>query len=164
MPEAPAPGDADSWEAADAASGEGPILLYSIKQIELATRAHLDELLKPAGVTTLQYTAMSVLERSGAMSAAELARRSFVTAQSMADMVRVLSRKELISRSRDTADRKRLLISLTEEGEDLLDGVRGPVAELDRRITGSMTARQRAALRQSLNECRAALRHLPLGG
>lgn len=137
-----------------------PLLLYTIKQVELAVRAHLDELLKPADVTALQYTALSVLERRGRLSAAQLARNSFVTAQSMSDMVRVLTRKGLISRTRDDTDRKRLLIELTPEGRAFLDGVRDDVAELDRRMTGSLNARQREALSRSLNECRAALQRL----
>ena len=87
-----------------------------MKQVELAVRAHLDELLKPADVTALQYTALTVLERRGSLSAAQLARNSFVTAQSMADMVRVLTRKGLISRTTDPSDRKRLLIELTPAG------------------------------------------------
>lgn len=135
----------------------GPLLLYVVKQVELAVRANLDEVLKPADVTALQYTALSVLERRGRLSAAQLARNSFVTNQSMSDMVRVLTRKGLISRTRDVTDRKRLLIELTPAGCRLLDEVRDAVAALDRRMTGTLNARQREALGRSLNECRAAL-------
>jgi DNA-binding MarR family transcriptional regulator len=137
---------------------EPPLLMYAVKQVELAVRAHLDDLLKPSGVTALQYTALTVLEHGGELSAAQLARNSFVTAQSMADMVRALTSKGLITRTRDETDRKRLLISLTPEGRAFLDEVRGDVSELDRRMTGSLTSRQRDSLRTSLNECRAALR------
>lgn len=150
-------------ESDDVTSDEGapaPLLMYAVKQVELAVRAHLDDLLKPAGVTALQYTALTVLERRGELSAAQLARNSFVTAQSMADMVRALTRKDLITRTQDPTDRKRLLISLTPAGRRFLDEVRGDVNELDRRMTGSLTARQRETLRTSLNECRAALQHL----
>jgi hypothetical protein len=59
-----------------------PLLLYVVKQLELATRARLDQVLKGSGVTALQYTALSVLERRPTMSSADLARASFVRAQS----------------------------------------------------------------------------------
>ncbi|WP_243060079.1 MarR family winged helix-turn-helix transcriptional regulator [Nocardioides sp. SR21] len=137
-----------------------PLLMYAVKQVELAVRAHLDDVLKPSGVTALQYTALSVLEHSGELSAAQLARNSFVTAQSMADMVKALTSKGLITRTQDETDRKRLLISLTAEGRSFLAEVRDEVEELDRRMTGALTARQRDALRNSLNECRAALQRL----
>jgi DNA-binding MarR family transcriptional regulator len=144
---------------ADGSGATSPLLLYAVKQVELAVRAHLDDLLKPFGVTALQYTALTVLEHSGELSAAQLARNSFVTAQSMADMVRALTSKGLITRTQDATDRKRLLISLTPEGGSFLAQVRDDVEELDRKMTGSLTARQREALRNSLNECRAALQH-----
>ena len=38
------------------------MLLYLVKQVELAVRARLDELLRPDGLTALQYTALTVLE------------------------------------------------------------------------------------------------------
>ena len=144
---------------ADGSGATSPLLMYAVKQVELAVRAHLDDLLKPFGVTALQYTALSVLEHSGELSAAQLARNSVVTAQSMADMVRALTGKGLITRTQDETDRKRLLIRRTPEGRSFLARVRDDVEELDRKMTGSLTARQREALRNSLNECRAALQH-----
>ena len=67
-----------------------PSLLYMIKQVELVVRSHLDELLRPSGITALQYTSLTVLERHDGLSAAQLARDSVVTAQSVADVVRAL--------------------------------------------------------------------------
>ena len=80
--------------------------MYVIKQIELATRARLDELFRPIGMTALQYTALTVLERHPGLSSAQLARNSFVTTQSMADMVTALEERGLIERHRDAADRQ----------------------------------------------------------
>ena len=39
------------------------LLIYQLKQLELAVRARLDEIVRPAGLTTQQYTALTVLER-----------------------------------------------------------------------------------------------------
>src|SRR4051794_2090760 len=61
-------------------------LLYLVKRVELAVRSRLDEVLRPGGLTTLQYTALTVLQRHPAsLTSAQLARNSFVTAQTMAD-------------------------------------------------------------------------------
>ncbi|MGH2842802.1 MAG: MarR family winged helix-turn-helix transcriptional regulator, partial [Solirubrobacteraceae bacterium] len=89
------------------------MLLYLVKQIELAVRSRLDDLVRPAGLTALQYTALTVLERNTDLSSAQLARRSFVTSQAMADMITALETRDLIYRYRDPADRRRLVISLT---------------------------------------------------
>jgi len=67
-------------------ANDEPSLLYVMKQVELAVRAELDEIAKPAGLTALQYTALTVLERHPNLTSAQLARNSFVTAQAMADM------------------------------------------------------------------------------
>ena len=38
-----------------------PSLLYAVKRLELVIRAHLDDVLRGSGVTTPQYTALTVL-------------------------------------------------------------------------------------------------------
>ncbi len=143
------------------ASGE-PTLLYVMKQVELAVRAELDEIARPAGLTALQYTALTVLERHPNLTSAQLARNSFVTAQAMADMVATLQERELIERHRDEQDRRRLVLALTPEGRRLLRGLRDQVAALENRMLAGLTDHQTTQLRQSLLSCRAALSgHLP---
>ncbi|MFF5139913.1 MarR family winged helix-turn-helix transcriptional regulator [Streptomyces sp. NPDC013157] len=134
-----------------------PSLLYMVKQVELVVRSHLDELVKPAGITALQYTALTVLERHDGLSAAQLARDSFVTAQSMADLVRSLETRGLIRRERNPRNRRELLILLTDAGRSLLTGVAGPVRELEERMVRELTAHQEEQFRQALSKAWHAL-------
>jgi DNA-binding MarR family transcriptional regulator len=138
-------------------SGTEPMLLYLVKQVELAVRSHLDNLLRPAGLTALQYTALTVLERHPDMSAAQLARNSFVTAQSMADMITALEGRGLIERHRDQADRRRLVVALTSAGRELLDDYRDQVAALEERMLAGLDSGETSQLRHSLHACRANL-------
>ncbi|MET9081326.1 MarR family winged helix-turn-helix transcriptional regulator [Streptomyces sp. NPDC090075] len=135
----------------------GPSLLYMVKQVELVVRSHLDELVKPAGITALQYTALTVLERHDGLSAAQLARDSFVTAQSMADLVRSLESRGLIRRERNPRNRRELLILLTDSARELLAGVAGPVRELEERMVRELTAHQEEQFRQALSKAWHAL-------
>jgi DNA-binding MarR family transcriptional regulator len=128
-----------------------------MKQVELAVRARLDDLVRPAGLTALQYTALTVLERQPDLTSARLARSSFVTAQSMADMVTTLRSRGLIDRHRDPRDRRRLVLSLTDAGRELLDGYRQAVAELEAEMLSGLTAAEATALREALLSCREAL-------
>jgi DNA-binding MarR family transcriptional regulator len=128
-------------EALQAAS-EHPSLLYAVKRVEQAIRAHLDGLLKPAGITALQYTALTVLARHDGLPAARLARNSFVTAQSMADMVRILEEHGLITRERNPRNRRELLIRLTDPGRRLLDDYAERVAALQGRMVHNFSPRQ----------------------
>lgn len=132
-------------------------MLYVVKQVELAVRARLDEILRPAGLTALQYTALTVLERHPDLTSAQLARNSFVTAQTMADMVVILCERGLIDRHRDRTDRRRLVLALTTQGRKLLKAYRGEVAALEAEMLAPLTQRQAAQLRTSLSACRAVL-------
>jgi len=134
-----------------------PTLLYVIKQVELAARAQLDEIFRPIGMTALQYTALTVLERHPDLSSAQLARNSFVTAQTMADMVRALEDRGLIERHRDAVDRRRLVLALTSDGRRLLGRYRGKVATLEERMLRGLTPEQAAEMRHGLGVCRANL-------
>ncbi|ADJ46849.1 MarR family transcriptional regulator [Amycolatopsis mediterranei S699] len=132
-------------------------LLYLVKQVELSVRAGLDALVRPADITTLQYTALTVLERHPDLTAARLARHSFVTDQSMADMVTTLLNRGLIERHRDPADRRRLVIALTPAGQRLLDRLRPEVAALQDRMLSLLSDGQAGELQRSLELCRRAL-------
>lgn len=133
------------------------MLLYLIKQIELAVRARLDDLVRPAGLTALQYTALTVLERNKDLSSAQLARHSFVTAQAMADMITALESRGLIKRHRDTTDRRRLVIALTALGQDLVDQYRDQVRAVEAQMLVGLSKKEIDGLFHSLTACRANL-------
>jgi len=134
-----------------------PSLLYMVKQVELVVRSHLDELVRPSGITALQYTALTVLERHDGLSAAQLARDSFVTAQSIADLVRSLETRGLVRRERNPKNRRELLILLTEQARALLAQYAGPVRDLEERMVRDLTAHQTEQFRQALTRAWHAL-------
>ena len=139
------------------ATKASPSLLYMVKQVELVVRSHLDELVKPSGITALQYTALTVLERHDGLSAAQLARDSFVTAQSTADLVRSLEGRGLVRRERNPRNRRELLILLTDAGRELLARHEGPVRELEERMVRDLTTHQTEQFRQALTKSWHAL-------
>lgn len=156
------PADATVHETADSTAPSvgpavEPMLTYLVKQVELAVRSRLDEIVRPLGLTALQYTALTVLERHPDLSTAQLARNSFVTPQSMADMISVLEDRELIERHRDRVDRRRLVVALTQAGQELLDHCRDDVSALEQQMLSGLTSSQVAALRRSLHTCHVNL-------
>ena len=134
-----------------------PSLLYMVKQVELVVRSHLDELVRPSGITALQYTALTVLERHDGLSAAQLARDSFVTAQSIADLVRSLETRGLVRRERNPGNRRELLILLTDAGRELLARHEDAVRDLEERMVRELTAHQTQQFRQALTKAWHAL-------
>ncbi|WP_072802197.1 MarR family winged helix-turn-helix transcriptional regulator [Rhodococcoides yunnanense] len=136
---------------------EPPTMLYVVKQLELAVRARLDELLKPMNITVLQYTALTVLARRDGVSSAELARNSFVTAQTMGEMVTNLESKGMVARRADASNRRRMHIDLTDAGRQLLARCDAGVRELEQHMLGGLSDEQRHGLRENLIQCRRAL-------
>jgi DNA-binding MarR family transcriptional regulator len=134
-----------------------PRLTYLVKQAELAIRAQLDRIVGTHGLTTLQYTALSVLERNPGISSAQLSRRSFVTAQAGNEMVAILERKGLIERQPSPANLRIRLVSLTKAGAALLEACDGEVDELETRMLRGLDASKRRQLRSGLESCTANL-------
>ena len=133
------------------------MLMYLVKQVELAIRSRLDDLLRPDGLTALQFTALTVLERHPDLSSAQLARNSFVTAQSMADMITTLQGRDLHrtpprpGRPPTTGRRAH------QGGRELLDRYRDEVTALEAQMLAGLTASEISALRDALRACRASL-------
>ena len=73
-------------------------LIYLIKQLELGLRPVLEDAVSREGLSAAQYTALTVLRRRPGLTSSELARRSFVRAQTMAETIAFLMKRDLISR------------------------------------------------------------------
>lgn len=127
-----------------------PLTLYLVKRLELAIRALLDDALRPVGLTTLQYTALTVLEASGPLSSAQLARRSFLRPQTMHEMVLALEKRGLIARTPKPDNRRVLLAGLTDAGRALLAGCAPAVAEVEGALLAELSPAQRATFREGL--------------
>ena len=141
----------------DQAHDRDVTLLYLIKQVELAVKQALDDVVAAADLTTLQYTALTVLERHPGITSAELARNSFVRAQSMAEMVTYLLGRDLVTRERDERNRKQYLLSLTRKGQKVLDDLYDAVADVESTMLEGFDTGQTEILRTYLLRCRHSL-------
>lgn len=138
-------------------AGEPATLLYLVKQLELAVGSSIDEVVNAAGITSTQYTALTVLERHPGMTAAALARKSFVRAQTAASLVNALERNGLIERAPDPSSRRQNLIFLTEAGQQLLAQLSKPILRIEQLMVESLSSEQQAAFRMALQHSRASL-------
>lgn len=131
---------------------------YVIKQVELALRPFIDAACAAAGMTTAQYTALTVLERRPGITSSELARRSFVRAQTMAQTMDPLLEAGLVRRERDPEHARRLLLYLTDKGAAAVAKARPAVDELERLILTGFTEEEGAAFADYLRRVRHSLR------
>ncbi|MET9843890.1 MarR family winged helix-turn-helix transcriptional regulator [Streptomyces ossamyceticus] len=142
---------------ADAETSKGPLTIYLVKQLELAIRSFMDDALRPYGLTTFQYTALTVLQHRGGLSSAQLARRSFVRPQTMHEIVRSLEERGLIERAHAPGNRRIMEARLTPEGEELLTACASAVQTLEDRLLLDMPEKRRSAFRQGLEDGLASL-------
>ncbi|WP_128374854.1 MarR family winged helix-turn-helix transcriptional regulator [Streptomyces cavernae] len=136
---------------------KGPLTIYLVKQLELAIRSFMDEALRPYGLTTFQYTALTVLQRRGGLSSAQLARRSFVRPQTMHEIVRSLEERGLIERAHAPGNRRIMEARLTRDGEELLAACAPEVQRLEDRLMLDMPQERRSAFRRGLTDGLASL-------
>lgn len=130
---------------------------YVIKQVELALRPYIEAACADAGMTTAQYTALTVLERRPGITSSELARRSFVRAQSMAQTLDPLLDAGLVRRTRDPEHGRRLLLHLTDAGADAIARAHPAVGDLEALILNGFTAGEVATFAELLARVRRSL-------
>lgn len=135
------------------AGREGPRISYLVKQLELVIRASMDSMTRAHGLTVLQYTALTVLQRHPGMSGAQLSRRSFVSPQAGSEMVAHLIRKGLITREPDQQNRRVLRVRLTREGERVVQAGERWMDQLERRMLQDVSGAEALLLHHALELC-----------
>lgn len=130
-----------------------PRVSYVIGRLDRALRRHLDEGIGRHGLTTLQYTTLSVLRARSGLSNAQLARRSFMTPQAMSEVLARLEQKGLIRREPDPSHGRVRRVELTGAGHDALDACDRVVDGIEETMLGQLGARDRVQLGAALRSC-----------
>jgi DNA-binding MarR family transcriptional regulator len=130
---------------------------YLLKRAQAALRAEMDERLARHGLTTPQYAALSALESTPGLSSAELARRSFVTPQTMIRIVAGLEEKGLVRRSEHPSHGRILEATLTADGRRAVRACHELVNGVERRMVNALSEAERRTLARMLESCADAL-------
>lgn len=135
-----------------------PGVSYALARLHQRVLAGISERVRPHGLTTLQFTTLSILSRHGApLSTSQLARRAFMTPQSMSEVTHALERKGLIKRNPDPNHRRTLPASLTPKGRGVLAACEEAVSEFEDSMLEGFSEKDRAAF---LDMVKAAVRNL----
>jgi DNA-binding MarR family transcriptional regulator len=136
-------------------------LIYLLKQIEMGVRRPFDELIAGHGISTAGYTALTVLQSHPGITSSELARRSFVRAQTMAETVTALSEAGLVRREKDPAHGRQFLLFITDHGVERVGALAEEVVELESHLIDRLEADEPAELVRVLRMMRDSLVQLP---
>jgi len=130
-----------------------PRTTYTVKRLESAVRRRLDVICRDVGISTAQYTALSVLRSRPGMSSAQLAERSFITPQSANQTIAELERLGCIERKADDLNQRILRTSLTVRGRAYLEACDREVDQLEETMFEDIDEMDIVKLQQIMSRC-----------
>ena len=119
---------------------------YLLKEAQHALRLAMDRALGERGLTTPQYAVLSALDEEPGLSNADLARRAFVTPQTMNSIVVLLERAGLVERQPHAVHGRVLSTILTPAGAELVQSCHDIVGSIEERMLAPLNDAQRAQL------------------
>lgn len=128
-----------------------PQVGYVLKQAQALLHLRMEEALKPLQLTVSQYSCLHHLRSEPGISAAELARRTFVTRQSMNAMLQHLIDRGLVARPQRAESGRALPTLLTDAGTEALDAAQNLVDAVEQRMLAGLSADGRAKLARGLD-------------
>lgn len=126
---------------------------YLIKQAGHAFRRSCEDRLRELGLSMSQYAVLRALADAPGAPAAELARRTFVTRQSLRDVLSGLTAAGLASVAARPATGRALPITLTEAGRALLDQADAIVLDVEEHMITGLPAGEVRKLAFLLTAC-----------
>ena len=108
-------------------------------------------------MTTPQYAALSVLEGEAGLSGAALARRCFVTPQTMNQILVNLEGSGVVERRPHPEHGRVLSAYLTDKGAELVSLAHGEVEAIEERMLAGLGREERFRLLEDLRGCAESL-------
>lgn len=108
-------------------------LATSLVRAQQLVLTRLESALKPHGITFARYEVLRLLSfsRSGSLPLNKIGERLMVHPTSVTNAIDRLVAQGLVAREVDAGDRRRILASLTPEGEKVLDAATAALVDID---------------------------------
>jgi DNA-binding MarR family transcriptional regulator len=127
-----------------------------LRQVQQALRHAGDDALRGIGLSTSQYAVLRALADLPGASSAAVARRCFVTRQSLADVLAALRTAGSIAPDEPGRGRARPM-ALTDAGRERLAAAETAMAAVEQRMLAGLSAREVVTLGELLAVCAANL-------
>ncbi len=134
----------------EAKRGPEGYLTYLLRQASASVRLALDRALAKEDMTYPQQSALTMIRAYEAVSAADLARLTMLTPQTINGIVRGLELRGAIRKEPDPVNGRILRLIITEEGRALNRRCRVLTAPIQATLKAKMNANTEAAIRQWL--------------
>ena len=130
---------------------------YLLKRAQTVLNAAMADALRAQDATLAQYAVLTALDEEPGLSNAGLARRAFVTPQTMNQVLRELEQKGWVVRHPDPAHARILQADLTEAGRAALRACHRAVNDIEERMLAPLTPGDVQRFTATLRACIQAL-------
>jgi DNA-binding MarR family transcriptional regulator len=124
-----------------------------IGRLDRALRREIGALVEPFGLTVSQFTALSILRDRPGLSNAQMARRSFVTPQSMNAVLASLEADGLIERAPAANHGRVLEVVLSDRGHEVLAACERAINHMENAMLADRDDAERERLLEALLDC-----------
>ena len=123
---------------------------YLVKRAQSLIHLALDQIVSKHGLGIPHYVVLSMLAETPGLPNSELARKAFVTPQSMNEVLKQLEASGLVGRRQSPSNGRILNAQLTHAGEKKWRSVNDRVQELEERLLRGLTKEEVRTLNGSL--------------
>ncbi len=134
----------------EAKRGPEGYLTYLLRQANASVRLAVDRALARENMTYPQQSALTMIRAYEAISAADLARLTMLTPQTINGIVRALEMRGAIRKEPDRVNGRILRLIVTDEGRVLNKRCRALAAPIEAALKSKMNASAEGAIRQWL--------------
>ena len=134
---------------------------YILKQVQQQLHMVMEDALRPLSLNLSQYNVLKSLAASPHTTGAQLARKAFVTPQTMHTILVTMERKKLITRTFASGDKKSIATAITRKGASALKDAESVLAGVFAKGDGTLSASEQEKLGQLLRKLLAGLKDLP---
>jgi DNA-binding MarR family transcriptional regulator len=132
---------------------------YLLKRAQAALHAAMAGALREHGATLAQYAVLTALDEEPGLSNADLARRAFVTPQTMNQVLHELEQRHWVIRHPHPGHGRILQTDLTPAGRSTLRACHQVVGTVEARMLAGLSPAHREQLSAALRTCIEALSH-----
>jgi DNA-binding MarR family transcriptional regulator len=130
---------------------------YLLKRAQTALHTAMAGALREHGATVAQYAVLTALDEEPGLSNAELARRAFVTPQTMNQVLHELEQRNWVTRHPHPGHGRILLADLTPAGHRTLQACHRASAAVQEQMLARLSPADRQQLSTALRACIEAL-------
>jgi DNA-binding MarR family transcriptional regulator len=138
---------------AQQATAVSPHIGYVVGRLDRALRREIGALVAPHGLTVPKYTALSIIRDRPGLSNAQLARRSYVTPQSMNEVLAALEADGLIVRSPAAHHGRVVEVALSDRGREVLAACDRSITHMENAMLADLDEAGREQLLTALMNC-----------